>query len=141
MFQNLNYELQKRLSDVLSMPCNKVVKSDRRSSLAPASLHEDKLCDTLQAMTSTNNVKTVNQTSLLHIISRATSIDSDCCHLPMASVLSNKAHKSRFNLFSFLPLVGENRPWPEIIFPPRNLPICAAFGSRIQGLSTLLARR
>ena len=32
-------------------------------------------------------------------ISRATSIDSDCCRLPTASVLSNKADKLRFNHF------------------------------------------
>ena len=32
-------------------------------------------------------------------ISRATSIDSDCCRLPTASVLSNKADKSRSNPF------------------------------------------
>ena len=33
---------------------------------------------------------------LPYSISRATSIDSDCCHLPMVSVLSNEADKSRF---------------------------------------------
>ena len=38
---------------------------------------------TLQAMAPTN-VKTVHQTSLLHI-ERATSIDSDCCCLPTTS--------------------------------------------------------
>ena len=32
-------------------------------------------------------------------ISRATPIDSDCCRLPTASVLSTKADKSRFNQF------------------------------------------
>ena len=32
-------------------------------------------------------------------ISRATSIDSDCCRLPTTSVLSNKADKLRFNQF------------------------------------------
>ena len=33
-------------------------------------------------------------------ISRATSIDSDCCFLPTTSVLSNKANKLRFTQFS-----------------------------------------
>ena len=32
-------------------------------------------------------------------ISRATSIDSDCCRLPTTSVLSNKVDKLRFNQF------------------------------------------
>ena len=43
---------------------------------------------TVQAMAPTN-IKTVRQTSLLHI-PRASSIDSDCCRLPTTSVLSNK---------------------------------------------------
>ena len=49
-------------------PSNKVIKSDSRSCLALVigGLHEDKLYDTLQAMAPTN-VKTVHQTSLLHI--------------------------------------------------------------------------
>ena len=47
-------------------PSNKVIKSDTRSFLALGGLHENKLCDTLQAMAPTN-VKTVHQTSLLHI--------------------------------------------------------------------------
>ena len=52
-------------------------------------LSEDKLCDTLQAMTPT----TVKMVTIKppYSISRATSIDSDCCRLPMASVLSNKS--------------------------------------------------
>ena len=45
---------------------------------------------TLQAMASTNN-KMVHQTSFTHSISRAASIDSDCCRLPTTSVLSNKS--------------------------------------------------
>ena len=52
---------------------------------------------TLQAMAPTN-IKTVHQTSLLHI-SRAASIDSDCCRLPTISVLSNKPDKLRSNQF------------------------------------------
>ena len=46
---------------------------------------------TLQAMAPTNN-KTVHQTSFTSI-SRAASIDSDCCRLPTTSVLSNKSDK------------------------------------------------
>ena len=46
------------------------------------------------------NVKTVYQTSLLHILWRATaSIDSNCCRLPTTSVLSNKADKLCSNQF------------------------------------------
>ena len=43
------------------------------------------------------SVKTVSQTSLLHIESNP--IDSDFCHLPTASFLSNKADNSRSNQF------------------------------------------
>ena len=45
----------------------------------------------LQAMAPTN-IKTVHQTSLLHIESK-TSIDSECCRLPTTSVLSKKNGK------------------------------------------------
>ena len=51
---------------------------------------------TLQAMAPTN-IKTVRQPH--YSISRAASIDSDCCRLPAASVLSNKADKLRSNQF------------------------------------------
>ena len=48
-------------------PSNKIIKiSDTKSILAIGGLHEDKLCNTLQAMAPTN-VETVHQTSLLHI--------------------------------------------------------------------------
>ena len=46
---------------------------------------------TLQAMAPTN-IKTVHQPFLLHL-SRAASIDSECCRLPTTSVLSNKPDK------------------------------------------------
>ena len=52
---------------------------------------------TRQAMTPTN-VKTVHQTSLLHIESNLWII-SDCCRLPTISGLSNKADKLRSNQF------------------------------------------
>ena len=50
---------------MMHCPSNKVTKSDSKSFLALGGLHEDKLCDTLQAMVPTN-MKTVHQTSLLH---------------------------------------------------------------------------
>ena len=46
---------------------------------------------TLQAMASTNNKN--GTSNLLYSISRAASIDSDCCRLPTTSVLSNKSDK------------------------------------------------
>ena len=51
---------------LMCCPSNKVIKSDTRSFLPLGGLHDDKLCDTLQAMAQTN-VKTVHPTSLLHI--------------------------------------------------------------------------
>ena len=66
VFQNLNYKLQRKLSDVVYCPSNQVIKSDKISFLALGGLHGDKLCDTLQGMAPTN-VKTADQTSLLHI--------------------------------------------------------------------------
>ena len=77
-------------------PSNKVIKNYTKRFLALGALHEDKVCDILQAMAPTN-VQTVHQTSFS--ISRATSIDSNCCCLPTASGLSNKADKSRSNQF------------------------------------------
>ena len=44
----------------------KIIKSDSKVYLAIGELHADKLCDTLQA-TAPPIVKTVNQTSSLHI--------------------------------------------------------------------------
>ena len=44
---------------------------------------------TLHAIAPTNNNKTVHQTSFLYFISRAASIDSDCCRLPTTSVLGS----------------------------------------------------
>ena len=69
-------------------PSNKVIKSDPESFLALGVLHGDKLCDTLRAMAPAN-VKTVIKPP--YSMSRATSIDSNCCRLPTTSVLSNKA--------------------------------------------------
>ena len=46
---------------------NKVIRSETRSFLPLGGLHEDKLCDTLQAIMALTNVKTVHQISLLHI--------------------------------------------------------------------------
>ena len=47
-------------------PSNKVIKNDTKRFLALGALHEDKLCDILQAMTPTN-VQPLHRTSLLHI--------------------------------------------------------------------------
>ena len=47
-------------------PSNKVIKTDTKRFLNPGGLHENKLCDTLQALAPIN-VKTVHHTSLLHI--------------------------------------------------------------------------
>ena len=68
VFQNLNYKLQIRLSDVLpnQQSPSKVIT---KSFLALGGLHEDKLCDILQAMAPTN-VEAVQQTSLFHFESK-----------------------------------------------------------------------
>ena len=84
-YQNLSYKLQRglsdvlptqerlqRLSDVLPIQQSKVINSE--ANIFPiigiieglGGSHEEKLCDTLQGMTP-SNVKTVHQTSLLHI--------------------------------------------------------------------------
>ena len=47
-------------------PTSKVIESDTKRFLALGGLHEDKLCDILQATTPTN-VQTVQQMSLFHI--------------------------------------------------------------------------
>ena len=75
-------------------PSTKVIKSDSKVFLAIGGLHEEELCDALQAMAWTNV-----RTKPPYSISRATSIDSDRCRPPSASVLSNKADKSRSNQF------------------------------------------
>ena len=56
-------------------------------------LHEDKFCDTLQAMAPTN-VKTVHQTSSLHVIKRNLNRLGLLSPLPTAGALSNKAGKN-----------------------------------------------
>ena len=65
-----------------------VIKSDAKSFPAIRVLHEDKFfCDTLKAM---GPIKTKRLICHPYSISRATSIDYDCCRLPTASVLSKK---------------------------------------------------
>ena len=85
---------------LMCRPTDEVIKSDTKKNSSSyytiGGLHEDKLCDILQVMTPTN-VQTVHQTSLLHIESNLDRLD--CCRLPTASVLSNKADKSRSNQF------------------------------------------
>ena len=53
---------------MMCCPPNKVIKSDSKtfSIIAIGGLHEEELCGPLQAMAPTN-VKTIHQTSLLHI--------------------------------------------------------------------------
>ena len=96
-FQNLNNnKLQRKLSDDMYCPSNKVIKSDTKHFLALGGLHEDKRYATLykqwhRPIMSKRLIKPPNS------ISRTASIDSDCCRLPTASVLSNKAEKSSSN--------------------------------------------
>ena len=71
--QNLNYKIRRKLSDVLSIQQS----HQNKSFLALGGLCEDNLCDTLQEM-APSNVKTVSQTSLLHI-------ESDLDHLGLLS--------------------------------------------------------
>ena len=111
----LEYELQFLLSGVLPVyfktrftsyredclmccPSEKAIKSDTRSCLqiALGGLHEHKLCDTLQVTAPLMPKRLIKRP---YSISRANSIDSDCCRLPMVSVLSTKADISRSNQF------------------------------------------
>ena len=87
-----------------SLPSKKVIKCGTISFVALGGLHEDKLCDTLQAMTPTNNQCRNGSSKPLYSISRATPIDSDYCRLPTASVLSIEADKS--SCFEFLPSIA-----------------------------------
>ena len=68
IFRNLNYKLKRRLSDVLPNQQSRHKEYEKFSSsyYTIGGLHEDKLCDILQAMAPTN-VGTVHQTSLFHI--------------------------------------------------------------------------
>ena len=75
---------------------NTLIKSYTKCILALGGLHEDQLCDILQAMAPTN-VGVAHQNP--YFTSRATLIDSDCCRLPTASVLSKKVDKLRSNQF------------------------------------------
>ena len=92
-FQNLNYKLQRRLFDVLSIQQS----HDTRSFLALGRLHEDNLCVTLQEAMAPTNVKRFMKPP--YSISRATSIDSDCVCRYTTSVPSTKAVKTRSNQF------------------------------------------
>ena len=108
----MNYYISYREDHcVMCCPSTKVIKSDSKKNLAIGGLHEDKLCDTLQEMVPTS-VKTVHQTSLLHNIeSNFDQLGLFFCFFkknqnaprpsvsPTASVLSNKADKSRSNQF------------------------------------------
>ena len=56
-----------------------------------------KSCETLQAMARPISKRFIKLP--YSILSRATSIDSDCCRLPTTSVLSNKLYRLRSNQF------------------------------------------
>ena len=82
-------------SGTWSQRCTKVNRSHHGDNplLRPTGIQiATKSYATLQAMAPTN-IKTVYQTSFTPSISRAASIDSDCCRLPTTSVLSNKSDK------------------------------------------------
>ena len=82
-------------------PSNKVTKSGKKKkSSSIGGLHEDKLCDISQAM-APNNVKTVHQTSLLHLESNLDRLgllspthgqrsQQQSGHITLQSVLINK---------------------------------------------------
>ena len=71
---------------MMCCPSTKVIKRDSNVFLAIGGLHENKLCDTLQAMAPTN-VKMVHQTSLLDIES-----NPDRPALPALSATKRKNH-------------------------------------------------
>ena len=56
--------LQKKLTDELPHPSvnNKEIKRDSKVFSSYQGLHEDKLCDILQAMALVNNIEMVHQT-------------------------------------------------------------------------------
>ena len=62
--------------------------------LAIGGLHEDKLYNIYRQWHRPMSKRFIKTP---HSISRATSIDSGCCRLPIVSVLSNKVDKSRSN--------------------------------------------
>ena len=93
VFQNLNNKLQKRLSDLLLH--NRVI-AFKTKSISRRRSHEDMLCDTLQEWHRSTLKWFIKPP---YSISRAILINSDCCRLPTASVLSNKAGKTRSKQF------------------------------------------
>ena len=91
-YQNVNYKLQRRLADVLPKSPKRIqqVSSCRKATRKQVIRH-------LQAMTPTKSKRFVKPP---YSISRATSIDSDCCRLVhTASVLRTKG--TNYALISF----------------------------------------
>ena len=114
VFQNLDYKLQRRLS-VLPIQqsyqkCYETFSSSRRVTRRQAIVIKTDYrvifvnwllpCGVIRRIVSLPQCRK-SSSNLLKIISlsKATSIDSDCCRLPTARVLSNKAEKSRSNHF------------------------------------------
>ena len=89
VFQNLNYyyKLQRRLM-MMCCPTNKVIKSDTTRRVCTKKTSYATFYKQWHRPMSKRFIKPP------YSISRATSIDSDCCRLPTASVLSNKAAKT-----------------------------------------------
>ena len=92
IFQNLNHKLCREDYCLMCCPSNKVIKSDtiNNNVLPLGGVHEDKSYATLYKQWHRPAI----MSKLFFIkspysISRATSIESDCCRLPMANVLSN----------------------------------------------------
>ena len=80
LFQNLNYKLQRRLSDVLPIYQTEVTRN--YISKPFGGFHEDKI---LQALAPTNAMSTRFTKPPLSI-SNATQIDSDCCKTQIDSL-------------------------------------------------------
>ena len=74
----------------------RVIKSNSKRFLALGGLNDDKLSNIYKQWHRSIPKRFIKP---LYSISRATSIDSDCCRLPSASVLSNKEDESHSNQF------------------------------------------
>ena len=95
ILQNLSYKLQKRLSYVLPID-----QSNQKWLKTFSSLSEGYTKSRNVTHSASNGTdQCLNGSPNLLTISRANPIDSGCCRLPTASVLSNNADKSRFDQF------------------------------------------
>ena len=99
VFQNLNCKLQRRLSDVLPIHQQREA-SKVTQNIFLATYQRVTRRHVLRHFTSNGtNQYLTDFIELPYSITRATPMDSDCYHLPTASVLSNKADKSPCNQF------------------------------------------